>query len=189
MKTAIILHGKPSKKDYFSSRVPAESNKHWLPWLQKQLILKGILAQAPELPEPYKPNYEKWQSVFEQFKIDKNTMLIGHSCGAGFLVRWLSEHKTKVGKVALVAPWIDPDRTSKMSFFNFRIDPDLIKRTGGLTIFVSKNDYRDIVESAKKLKNTLKGHLKIKEFANRGHFTFDDMKTDRFPELLNALLK
>ena len=110
MKTAIILHGMPSKEEYFNAESPAQSNKHWLPWVQRQLILNGILAQTVELPEPYEPNYEKWRSVFEQFHIDEETNLIGHSCGGGFLVRWLSENKIKVGKVALVAPWLDPER-------------------------------------------------------------------------------
>lgn len=107
MKTAIILHGMPDKEDYFEPTADAESNCHWLPWLQRQLIVKNILAQTPEMPEPYSPNYEKWCSVFNQFTVSEETNLIGHSCGGGFLLRWLSENKQKVGKVALVAPWID----------------------------------------------------------------------------------
>lgn len=190
MKTAIILHGRPSKKEYFAPRGASQSNKHWIPWIQNQLILNGILAQTPELPEPYKPVYKKWRSIFEQFKIDKNTGLIGHSCGAGFLVRWLSQNKIRVGNVVLVAPWLDPDHTLKTGFFNFKIDPNLVKRTRGLTIFVSKDDYRDVRKSVKQLKTLLKGpKIEIKEFTNKGHFTLNDMKTEKFPELLNALLK
>lgn len=109
MKTAIILHGMPSKKEYYNPSSKAQSNKHWFPWIQRQLILRDILAQTPELPEPYEPVYEKWCSIFDQFKIDEETILIGHSCGAGFLVRWLSEHKVNVSKVILVAPFLDPE--------------------------------------------------------------------------------
>ena len=101
MRTAIILHGMPSKEEYFDPDNESPSNQHWLPWIQRQLILNGVLAQVIELPEPYIPKYGKWASVFEQFKVYAETDLIVHSCGAGFLVRWLSEHKIKVGKVSV----------------------------------------------------------------------------------------
>jgi len=182
----------PSKKEYFAPLGQSQSNKYWIPWIQKQLILNGVLAQTPEMPEPYKPNYEKWCSVFKQLKIDKDTMLVGHSCGGGFLVRWLSENKVKVGMVALVAPWMDPDNSFhlKNNFFRFKIDWDLVKRTGGLTIFVSKDDYRDVIKSVNFLKDNLRGpRLRFREFTNKGHFVSGDMKTEKFPELRDALLK
>jgi len=46
MKTAIIIHGMPSKEEYFSPKTKSQSNGHWLPWIQKQLILNGILARV-----------------------------------------------------------------------------------------------------------------------------------------------
>ena len=56
MKTAIILHGMPSKEEYFDPEGwPAKYDAHWLQWIQRQLIVNGILAQIPELPEPYGP--------------------------------------------------------------------------------------------------------------------------------------
>ncbi len=190
MKTAIIVHGMPSKKEYFSPKKPSPSNNHWIAWVQRRLILKGILAQTIELPEPYKPVYEKWKSVFEQFKVDKDTALIGHSCGGGFLVRWLSENKKRVGRVVLVAPWIDPNHVLETGFFDFKIDPNLLKRIKNLTIFISKDDDSDIIKSVQLLKEVLKGkNIKIIEFENMGHFTLGDMKTEKFPELLSAILK
>ncbi|MFH1088509.1 MAG: alpha/beta hydrolase, partial [Patescibacteria group bacterium] len=83
MKTALILHGKPSKKGYYDPKRESQSNEHWIPWLQHQLLLRDILAQTPEWPKPYDPNYKDWSDLFSQFKVDKNTILIGHSCGAG----------------------------------------------------------------------------------------------------------
>ncbi len=188
MKTAIILHGKPSKNGYLNPKRSSQSNSHWLPWIQQQLIVKGILAQTPELPEPYEPIYEKWSSVFEQFKIDGETMLIGHSRGAGFLVRWLSENKIKVGKVALVAPSLNPFKEErKLEFFNFKIDKSLVKRTKGLTVFFSTDDEEKILETVQLIKSQLKGS-KFEKFTNKGHFTFGDMKTEEFPELRDFLL-
>lgn len=58
MKNAIILHGMPSKEEYYDSSAVAQSNMHWIPWVQRQLILEDVLAQAPELPTPFDPRYE-----------------------------------------------------------------------------------------------------------------------------------
>lgn len=189
MKTAIILHGKPSKEGYFDITRQSQSNSHWLPWLQQQLLVNGILAQTPELPEPYDPDYEKWKAVFEQFKIDSETILVGHSRGGGFLVRWLSENKVKVGKVALVAPSLgNPDESPKNKFYDFKIDEDIPSRTDGITIFISTNDTPYILASTDTLAAKWKG-VEVKKFADKGHFTLRDMKTEEFPELRDFLLK
>ena len=192
MKTAIILHGMPSKEGYYNPDRESQSNEHWLPWLQRQLLLKDILAQAIELPKPYEPDYQSWSRVFEQFNIDEHTILVGHSCGAGFLVRWLSENKVNVDKVALVAPWINPDPEAEphiqdTSFFEFEIDEGLLSRTKGIIIFNSTDDYKDVNLSVKIIRNAVRG-IEYHEFNDRGHFTLGDTKTREFPELLEAIL-
>lgn len=188
MKTAIILHGKPSKEEYFDPQGPSPSNKHWLAWLQRQLIVNGVLAQTPELPEPYKPVYEKWRSVFERFLINKDTILVGHSCGAGFLVKWLSQNKVKVGKVALVAPFLhSSDNKIKTGLDNLKIDRDMIKRTNGLMVFYSLDDEKSVLTSVERLRTELRG-ARFKKFTNHGHFCIEDMKTEKFPELRDFLL-
>ncbi len=188
MKTAIILHGKPSKEEYLDPKHPSPSNAHWLPWLQRQLLLSGILAQTPELPEPYEPDFKKWSAVFEHFPIDAGTMLVGHSCGAGFLVKWLSERRVKVGKVALVAPWIDPNRNRAPAMFDgLHIDADLVARTGGVRLFISSDDGDEVLQTTTLLASTLKG-ICLQQFSDRGHFTSGDMKTEEFPELRDFLI-
>ena len=188
MKTAIVLHGMPSKKKYYDPSRSSESNGHWLPWLQHELIIRDILAQTPEMPKPYEPNYENWLNVFKQFTIDEDTIVIGHSCGGGFLVRWLSENEVKVGKVVLVAPWIDPGNIEAGDFFKFNIDSSLVDKTNGVTIFVSDDDDKVIHESAKMILDSAPG-VNYREFHNYGHFCYSDMKTREFPELLEEALK
>lgn len=188
MKTAIIFHGMPDKEGYFRKDGDSESNCHWLPWLQKQLIINGVLAQTPEMPEPYIPNYEKWCSVFEQFKVDEETDLIGHSCGGGFLLRWLSKNKVKVGKVVLIAPWIDPmnELGDENSFFDFEIDTKLTERVDSIHIFNSSNDDDVIHKSVEKIVEKLPD-AQLLEFKNKGHFTLSGMGTREFPELFEVL--
>lgn len=188
MKTAIILHGMPSKEEYFDAGVPSSSNQHFLPWIQRRLILRGALAQAIELPEPYAPVYEKWKGVFEQFTVNENTMLIGHSCGAWFLVRWLSEEKRSVGKVALVAPFLDPDGDEVASdFFHFELDEKIMERVEDMVIFNSTDDDKEIQDSVSIITSRIPG-INVVELENRGHFTYGGMKTDKFPELESFLL-
>ena len=110
MKNALLLHGTCDREEYFSDLHTSLSNSHWLPWLQKQLLIRDILTQTPEMPQAYDPQYDLWEKTFERFDVDKNTILVGHSCGGGFLLRWLSENRVEVNKLILVAPWIDPDR-------------------------------------------------------------------------------
>lgn len=188
MKTAIILHGKPPKEEYLDPDSPSPSNAHWLPWLQRQLLLYGILAQTPELPEPHEPDYKKWSAVFGQFPLDAGTMLVGHSCGAGFLVRWLSEHAFQVGRVALVAPWLDPNRNRAQAMFDgLHIDSGLVARTRGIRLFISSDDGEEILATAALLETVLKG-IHLQRFSDRGHFTSADMKTEEFPELRDFLI-
>lgn len=182
MKNAIILHGKPGKDEYYSDKYPSASNSHWLPWLQKQLTIKDIAAHAPEIPYAYAPRYETWCKEFERYEITPETILVGHSCGGGFIVRWLSEHpEVKVGKAVLVAPSVGID-WEHHGFFDFTIDPELAGRTKGLTIFGSDNDRSGIIESIKKCREIIK-NVEYREFKGYGHFTLKRMGTIEFPEL------
>ncbi|HJQ07870.1 MAG TPA: alpha/beta fold hydrolase [Candidatus Saccharimonadales bacterium] len=156
MKNAILLHGKPGKEEYYNPEIPSGSNHHWFPWLQKQLLTKDVVAQTPEVPNAWKPYYPTWQKEFERFEITPETMLVGHSCGGGFIVRWLSEHpETRVDKVVLVAPSLGIDWVEK-DFFEFTIDPNLASRTKGLVIFGSDNDKPAIADAIKIFRSSIK---------------------------------
>ncbi|KKR18803.1 MAG: hypothetical protein UU65_C0001G0193 [candidate division CPR2 bacterium GW2011_GWC1_41_48] len=103
------------------------------------------------------------------------------------LVRWLSENDVKVGKVILVAPSLDPERTVN-GFYDFKIDLDLASKTKGLVIFGSDNDGQSIKNSIKKLLSVIKD-VKYREFSGYGHFTFGDMGKREFPELFEEAMK
>jgi len=187
MKNAIILHGRPNREEYYSEKYPTMSNSHWLPWLQKQLLSHDIYAQTPEIYKSFEPSYEKWSREIERFDPDEKTLLVGHSCGAGMIVQWLSRNPSKkVGKVILVAPWIDVEKDDWPAF-DFDIDKNLVSRTAGLTIIHSADDVEEIQTSVKKLREDLAG-AKYIEFKDKGHFTHHYMPTDTFPELLKECL-
>jgi len=185
MNSAIIIHGTCDEKEYFSDRYPSLSNSHWFPWLQKQLLIKNIIAQTPEMPDAYQPDYEKWRDEFEKYSTNENTILVGHSCGGGFLLRWLSENKIIIKKLVLIAPWLDPEKKNTDTFFDFTIDESLMERTN-IHILVSSEDSEEIQQSVKTIiKKLPKSNLH--NFQNMGHFTYEDMKTAEFPRLLEII--
>ena len=187
MKNAIIIHGTPGKEEYYSD-YPSASNAHWLPWLQNELLRKDIHAITPEMFQCFMPDYKHWSNEFEKHAITLETILVGHSCGGGFIARWLSEHpEVKVGKVVLVAPWFDPFDSRKNNFFDFSIDKDCSSRTKGVTVVHSDNDMEDVQVSVKRLMNETSG-ITFKEFNGFGHFCESDLGGQAFPELLEEVL-
>jgi len=188
MRNAIILHGLPGKKEYYSEHYPSASNSHWLPWLQKQLLIHDIKAETPEIFKAYEPNYEKYVNEVEKFDITPETTLVGHSLGGGFWVRYLSEHPDVfVDKVILVAPWINSDHSYDINFFDFDIDPAIVERSNEFIIFSSDNDSSSNQHSAKVLLEKLP-NVTSREFHEYGHFTMKSMNTMEFPELRDAII-
>lgn len=191
VKNAIILHGMPTRENYYSPERPSQSNSHWLPWLAQQLIVRDILAVTPEIPYAYEAEWEKWKREVERFEINENTMAVGHSCGGGFWLRYLSERRQiKINKLVLIAPsqglaWDEADRIAM--FGDFKLDENLAKRTAGTTIFNSIDDREGIQQSVAVIRKVVKG-LKYREFKNYGHFTSNAMGSTEFPELLEELL-
>ena len=72
-------------------------------------------------------------------------------------------------------------------FFDFDIDPGIVKRSTKFIIFGSDNDHPDVQESVNLLKEKLP-NIVFKNFHNYGHFCYRDLKSEKFPELLGAVL-
>jgi predicted alpha/beta hydrolase family esterase len=190
MNNAILIHGWNTKEEYYDPARPTASNDHWFPWLTKQLVLKNINTISIEMPDGYYPKYDIWKRELERYNITPQTTLVGHSCGGVFLVRWLSEVNTKVGKVILVAPWLGLDTGNEpfdKNFFEFEIDPNIAKKTASLTVFISDDDQKSVLESVKILREKLAG-AKFREFKNKGHFTLNSLDGPEFPELLGEIV-
>lgn len=184
----MIIHGYNDRSEYEDANRPAASNDHWIPWIQRQLLLRGVEAQTPEMPGLYQPRYAEWKAMLDRFTPNESTLLIGHSCGGGFLVRWLSEEKRAVGNVILVAPWLDPSGKIDPEFFRFTVDPDLASRTASLTLMYSTDDDPEILESVQRLESSVK-NIRMRVFEGKGHFCLRDLGTEEFPELLREALR
>ena len=185
-RNCVIVHGSnDSEKEALKGK--PENLRHWKPWLQKSLEKKGIKASNDLYPKDWAPDYLAWKKVFEKNKVDENTTLVGHSAGCSFILRWLSENKKKVDKVVFVAPSIyKSEKYKKLRFKDFEYDTSLKQYFNELTIIYSDTDDEDIIRSSKEIHFKIDGSLVM--LKGKGHFTYEDMGSEEFPELLNSIL-
>jgi len=188
-KKCIIIHGCPSDIEKAMDPKRRTYNKHWIPWTKKQLIVNGIKTETPLMPSPWQPDYEKFKRTFEKYDVNENTILIGHSCGCAFLVRWLGEKKKKIFKLILVAPWKIPDKNDEFrkKFYTYPINETIKNRVKEIVMFTADDEEDDGKKSLKIFHKALGGEvIKLKR---RGHYTLKDMRTEEFPELIEVILK
>ena len=95
----IVIHGCPSDIEKAMNPETRTYDKHWIPWIKKELKGRGVKIETPLMPSPWKPDYNAFKAEFEKYPVSENTILIGHSCGCAFLVRWLGETKKSVRKL------------------------------------------------------------------------------------------
>lgn len=178
----IILHGCPPSPDNI---IPKE--KRWMNWIEKELVNDGYNAIAPDMPTPWDPDYESWKRVIESYDITGDSCLVGHSCGAAFLVRWLLESKKKVKKLILVAPAKvqETEDDSRGKLYDFELPAGDQEIADEITIFTS-NDFPHHLKSLKLYEESLKP--KVIRLENKGHFLIYTMGTNEFPELLEEIL-
>lgn len=183
----IIIHGCPGSEEEMMNLADRTFDKHWMPWIREKLSNQGIESETPMMPSPWAPIYEEFKKKFEKQEITEDTILVGHSCGCAFLVRWLGETKQKIAKLILVAPWKIPDVGNKKEeeFYTYPIDETIKDRVGKIVMFTSDDEEDDGKESLK-IYNKYLGGVVI-ELKGHGHYTMGDMGTNEFPELLSVI--
>ncbi len=187
MIKAIILHGMALEDEYYKEE-DAQSNRHWLPWLQNQLLKKSdILAQTPEFWHAFKPDYVQHKSQLEKMGIDEQTILVTYSYSSGLALKWLTETGIKIKKLILVAPWLDIEREYGQELA-FDPNPDLVDQVElGIHTLFSLDDVDPIKKSVEFIEENLK-NVNRHQFEDYGHFTLSSLGTRQFPELLDICL-
>jgi len=193
MKQIILIHGLPEKEEVLGDVWPSPSNAHWFPWIQKQLTRQDILCQTLEMSKSYNPTYSEHERILNQMEISDETTLVGHSCGGGFLLKYLSEYKDiQPKKLILVAPWLDPEGYLKelnpeSDYFDFTLDSTLTQRMD-IHCMYSIDDDVITTESIGRIQRELP-QITMHVFTDKGHFTEPALGTKEFPELLELILK
>ena len=74
--------------------------ENWFPWLESKLSEKKICCVIPSFPTPEHQNYSDWERLMDYYcelgVVNEETVLVGHSCGAIFLVHYILKHKLVV---------------------------------------------------------------------------------------------
>lgn len=167
----IIIHGANGSPD-----------EHWFKWLGRQLKIK---VHIPQFPIKHEQNLDNWTKVFiEEIKVDENTILIGHSVGATFILSILEKYKAKaaflvggfIGKLNISYDALNETFAEKK--FNWG---NIKKNCKIFFIYNSNNDPYVPLEKGKELAKKLGFKLKI--IKNAGHFRLED-GYGKFPLLL-----
>lgn len=180
MGKAFIFHG-----------TGASSNSHWIPWMKEKLEERGLEVYTPDFPTPEDQDLENWMKILENYPdIDEETILIGHSTGAVFILSIL-EKVENVKAAYLISGFTgklgiefdELNETFAEKEFNFE---NIRNSSEELHVFHSASDPYVPLEKAEELARNLEASLHLK--AEAGHFNTDSGYTE-FPELFREIEK
>ncbi len=153
---------------------------NWFPWLAEELKKSGIEAEVPTLPDSENPNWEKWSKALDTLKLDKNTVVVGHSLGGTLITRYLEDRKIKIKKAFLIAAPFTNCNIPEITDITKQPVSEFVRNLSDFEIWGSDNDPYVSQEEAQKYGNVLA--KSVKTFPSAEHF----MTTD-FPELLDQV--
>jgi predicted alpha/beta hydrolase family esterase len=189
-----VIHGGTafnSYEEYLSYLQEKEVSLEKLLGRDWKMNLQDTLGEEYEVYLPKMPNsqnavYTEWVIWFEKFLplLDNGVILIGHSLGAVFLAKYLSEHEVnkKISATLLVAPPYDTDIGQKLPQFAVTSSLEgLEKQSRRVIIYHSKDDpvvdFSELSQYQKQLPS-----LETRVFEDRGHFNIEE-----FPEIVEDI--
>lgn len=171
-KHVILIHG-AGPKHYRSLK---DGTGDWQAKLPVDLG-EDYKVMAPQFPSPKNPSYEEWKILFNKYlaKVKGDLILVGHSLGGSFLLKYLSEESItqKVTGLFLVA-------TPFNTFNGFEAPTDFSKfwNIENLYLYHSLDDVEVPYALSLMYQERLRGTLKT--FTDRGHY----FKRCEFSEIL-----
>ncbi len=170
----VFCHGAMGPKFDWTKRTYDDS-PWWADWLQFMVELDhDVIMQKPYFPHAHVllMKYDEWEKIMDRQEITQDTILIGHSAGGGFVLKYLSMHPDiKVRQVILVAPYIDMENIQPFGFYRgLKLNNIMSQTELGLDVMISDDDFPYIQNSVDEIAKNIPG-AKIHRFSNRGHFT------------------
>jgi len=181
MKTALILHG-----------ICGHAGIHWQQWLHDELIKKGYKVMMPNLPDPNRPNRDKWLKTATKVtsKIDySNLTIVGHSLGVVTALDLIEQSGKKVEKLFSVSGFAKDYGAELNSYFlkGKKINLKKVKKlVQNAYVIYGDNDPYIPQGILKHLADCLGANPII--IKNGGHLNTDSCYT-KFPLLLDAFEK
>ena len=148
--------------------VYASPESNWFPWLKQQLESNSYEVIVPKFPTPLDQSLESWIRVIANYenKINEETVMIGHSLGAAFILDYLEKTSKKIKAAYLIAPFhkllgVEYDEINK-TFVDKQFNWDKIKAScGKFFIFASDNDEYIPSEVTKELAEKINAEFNI----------------------------
>jgi predicted alpha/beta hydrolase family esterase len=186
MKNCIIIHGGPLTDT--PENPPNLHTLYWHPWTKNELSKHSIETHIPAMPNPWNPKYDEYKGHMDSLPVSEDSVLIGHSRGVAFLLRWLGDTKQKVQKLIMVAPNLRTESGDDelQSFYDFNLDTSIKELVAERVVFTSENDDLENMESAKLLADIL--DCKVINLPEHGHFITEEMGGNEFPELIAEII-
>jgi predicted alpha/beta hydrolase family esterase len=194
-KQVIVIHGGDSFNTYEEY---ISALKNWnvtIDWFRQQKKWKGSLQKnlgehfdvlRPQMPNKQNARYAEWKLWFERMFpfLDNEVILIGHSLGGIFLVKYLTENIFPKQIKALFLAAAPHNMTADIGDF---LLPDsfekLNKQVTRVFLYHSEDD-PVVPFSELAVYQRLIPHAKTTTFENRGH-----LNQEEFPELVAEIKK
>jgi hypothetical protein len=151
------------------------SRRDWKNELQDQLG-DSFLVYMPQMPNKQNAQYEEWKILFERIValLDENFILVGHSLGALFLAKYLSEQSIakKVKKTMLLGAPFDNEGMDSEPLFSFLRTgslEQLVRQAGTIYLYHSEDDFAVPFAHLGKYQCALPNAY-IRTFKDRNHF-------------------
>jgi len=129
---------------------------------------------TPKMPDPDNAQYEAWKVWFEKIlaELDDELILVGHSLGGIFLVKYLSENV--ITKEIQSAHFVAPPFISSGNSFSLPDDLSGVMQAHSVFFYHSKDDAVVPFTAAAQFKEKLPTAT-FRELDGRGHFNKDNL--------------
>ena len=194
-KQIIVIHGGttfPTHEAYIEHLTTLDID---IARLRYKVDWKGSMAKdlgeafdviTPKMPNSTNAQYYEWEIWLSNIltKIHGDVILIGHSLGGAFLLKYLSENtiKNKINALFLIAAPIESEHNEYLGEFTKPNDTsNILRQTNKIYIMHSEDDKVVPYVQSQKLHKSIPSS-KLITLQGYGHFN-----KEHFPELINKL--
>lgn len=180
-KSIIIIHGWADKP-----------TTGWINWLTNKLSRAGYDVVAPQMPNPVAPKIKDWVAAIDRAsrgRLNRRTVLIGHSLGCFALMRFLESKPSslRVGKLILVAGFSLPKDKKVVKFFLPEPNYSKIRTQVKYIYSVYSGDDKFVPKSASLSLNQSLGGRAVRD-RGKGHF-IGQLDTKELPSVYKLAIK